>query len=240
MREKKEAPRRRRKIIAWAIAALGVAVLAVGGIFYCTFFPNPFAKSIPASSISAGTTSVTGESDILIAYFSLTNNREYPSGEVDAVSSASLKIRDGTGYGHAELLAIAAQETTGGDLFPIKVNDLYPDTYGGAFDHHHSEMGSPIRPALMEHLETVDCYDTVILIYPNWLSSLPQPVLTFLEEYDFAGKNIVPIATSQALGLGSGPEQIKSVCPDAVVAEGLSARSEEGVKDFLTEMELQK
>ena len=240
MREKKEAPRRRRKIIAWAIAALGVAVLAVGGIFYCTFFPNPFAKSIPASSISAGTTSVTGESDILIAYFSLTNNREYPSGEVDAVSSASLKIRDGTGYGHAELLAIAAQETTGGDLFPIKVNDLYPDTYGGAFDHHHSEMGSPIRPALMEHLETVDCYDTVILIYPNWLSSLPQPVLTFLEEYDFAGKNIVPIATSQALGLGSGPEQIKSVCPDAVVAEGLSARSEEGVKDFLTEMELQQ
>ena len=240
MREKKEAPRRRRKIIAWAIAALGVAVLAVGGIFYCTFFPNPFAKSVPASSISAGTTSVTGESDILIAYFSLTNNREYPSGEVDAVSSASLKIRDGTGYGHAELLAIAAQETTGGDLFPIKVNDLYPDTYGGAFDHHHSEMGSPIRPALMEHLETVDCYDTVILIYPNWLSSLPQPVLTFLEEYDFAGKNIVPIATSQALGLGSGPEQIKSVCPDAVVAEGLSARSEEGVKDFLTEMELQK
>lgn len=240
MREKKEAPRRRRKIIAWAIAALGVAVLAVGGIFYCTFFPNPFAKSIPASSISAGTTSVTGESDILIAYFSLTNNREYPSGEVDAVSSASLKIRDGTGYGHAELLAIAAQETTGGDLFPIKVNDLYPDTYGGAFDRHHSEMGSPIRPALMEHLETVDCYDTVILIYPNWLSSLPQPVLTFLEEYDFAGKNIVPIATSQALGLGSGPEQIKSVCPDAVVAEGLSARSEDGVKDFLTEMELQK
>ena len=240
MREKKEAPRRRRKIIAWAIAALGVAVLAVGGIFYCTFFPNPFAKSIPASSISAGTTSVTGESDILIAYFSLTNNREYPSGEVDAVSSASLKIRDGTGYGHAELFAIAAQETTGGDLFPIKVNDLYPETYGGAFDRHHSEMGSPIRPALMEHLETVDCYDTVILIYPNWLSSLPQPVLTFLEEYDFAGKNIVPIATSQALGLGSGPEQIKSVCPDAVVAEGLSARSEEGVKDFLTEMELQK
>lgn len=240
MREKKEAPRRRRKIIAWAIAALGVAVLAVGGIFYCTFFPNPFAKSIPASSISAGTTSVTGESDILIAYFSLTNNREYPSGEVDAVSSASLKIRDGTGYGHAELLAIAAQETTGGDLFPIKVNDLYPDTYGGAFDRHHSEMGSPIRPALMEHLETVDCYDTVILIYPNWLSSLPQPVLTFLEEYDFAGKNIVPIATSQALGLGSGPEQIESVCPDAVVAEGLSARSEDGLKNFLTEMELQK
>ena len=240
MREKKEAPRRRRKIIAWAIAALGVAVLAVGGIFYCTFFPNPFAKSIPASSISAGTTSVTGESDILIAYFSLTNNREYPSGEMDAVSSASLKIREGTGYGHAELLALAAREVTGGDIFPIKTSELYPETYNGAFNRHHEEMGATVRPELTEHLDNIAGYNTVIVIYPNWLSSLPQPVLTFLEEYDFAGKNIVPIATSQALGLGSGPEQIKSVCPDAVVAEGLSARSEEGVKDFLTEMELQK
>lgn len=84
----------------------------------------------------------------------------------------------------------------------------------------------------------MDCYNTVILIYPNWLSSLPQPVLTFLEEYDFAGKTIVPIAASQALG--SGPDQIKTACPGAVVAEGLSARSEDGTKDFLTKIELQQ
>lgn len=240
MDNEKIKPKKRRKAVSAVIIGLFLVIAGAGAIFYCTFFPNPFAESIVSDHISEGAISVTGESNILIAYFSLANNREYPSGKVDAVSSASLRIRDGTGYGHAELLAIAAQETTGGDLFPIKVNDLYPDTYGGAFDRHHSEMGSSIRPTLSEHLETVDCYDTVILIYPNWLSSLPQPVLTFLEEYDFAGKNIVPIATSQALGLGSGPEQIKSVCPDAVVAEGLSARSEDGVKDFLTKMGLQQ
>lgn len=240
MESKKSNPKKRRKTIVAVIVGIFAVIAVAGGIFYCTFFPNPFAKSIASNQISEGTMSVKGESNILIAYFSLTNNREYLSGEIDAVSSASLKIRDGTGYGHGELLAIAAQETTDGDLFPIKVDDLYPETYGGAFDRHHSEMGSSIRPTLSEHLETVDCYDTVILIYPNWLSSLPQPVLTFLEEYDFAGKNIVPIATSQALGLGSGPEQIKSVCPDAVVAEGLSARSEDGVKDFLTKMGLQQ
>lgn len=240
MDSEKSKPQSRRRVITAIIIGVFIVFAAAGAIFYCTFFPNPLAKSIMSDQISEGTISVTGESNILIAYFSLTNNREYPSGEVDAVSSASLKIRDGIGYGHAELLAIAAQETTGGDLFPIKVKDLYPETYGGAFDRHHSEMRSPIRPVLMEHLETVDCYDTVILIYPNWLSSLPQPVLTFLEEYDFAGKTIVPIATSQALGLGSGPDQIKTVCPGAVVAEGLSARSEDGTKDFLTKIELQQ
>lgn len=72
---------------------------------------------------------MTGESNVLVAYFSLTNNRVYTADEMDAVSSASLKIEDGTGYGHAELLALAAQEVTGGDVFPIKVSDLYPETY---------------------------------------------------------------------------------------------------------------
>ena len=94
-------------------------------------------------------------------------------------------------------------------------------------------MGSGARPELDQQLESLDAYDIVILIYPNWLSSLPEPVLSFLDEYDFSGKTILPVATSQALGLGSGPEQIASACPDAIVAQGLSARDEEGLRVFL-------
>lgn len=232
MKERKKISKRKKVVIAVIIVIIVFAV-AGGGIFYCTFFPNPLAKKIPVSDISEGTTFVTGESNVLVAYFSLTNNRIYTEEEMDAVSSASLKIEDGIGYGHAELFAIAAQEVTGGDIFPIKVDDLYPETYGGAFDRHHSEMGTSLRPELTEHLENMNNYDTVIIIYPNWLSSMPQPVLSFLEEYDFSGKTIIPIATSQALGLGSGPEQIATTCPNAVVADGFSARNEEGVKNFL-------
>ncbi len=124
---------KRKKVVIAVIAAIIVFAVAGGGIFYCTFFPNPFAKKVPVSDISQGTTVVTGESNVLVAYFSLANNRIYTEEEIDAVSSASLKIEDGTGYGHAELFAIAAQEVTGGDIFPIKVNDLYPETYGGSF-----------------------------------------------------------------------------------------------------------
>lgn len=54
--------------------------------------------------------SVTGENNVLVAYCSLANNQVYTTNEMDAVSSASLKIEDGTGYGHAELLTdIAAK-----------------------------------------------------------------------------------------------------------------------------------
>jgi hypothetical protein len=42
------------------------AAIVGGGIFYCTFFPNPLAKKIPVSDISTGTMSVTSESNVLI------------------------------------------------------------------------------------------------------------------------------------------------------------------------------
>lgn len=228
----------RRKIVIGAAAAVIAAIVVGVSVFYCTFFPNPLAKKISPVDISAGEMSVSGESNVLVAYFSIANNRTYSEGEVDAVASASLKIRDGKAYGHAELYAMAAQEATGGDLFPIKTADLYPESYGGAFNRHHSETGTAYRPELAEHLDDVDCYDTVIVIYPNWLSGLPQPVLSFLDEYDFSGKTIIPIATSQALGLGSGPEQIAAACPGAAVAGGLSARSEDGVREFLKQLGL--
>lgn len=232
--DKAKKPMSRDKKIGISVVAVLLTAIAVGiGVFYCTFFPNPLAKRIAPENISTGEQLITGESNVLIAYFSIANNRAYSEGEVDAVSSASLKIQNGKGYGHAELYALAAREATGGDLFPIKTAERYPETYGGAFDRHRGEMGTSHRPELTEHLDSVKGYDTVILIYPNWMSSMPQPVLAFLEEYNLSGKVIIPIATSQALGLGSGPDQMSAACPGAQVAEGLSARSEDGVKEFL-------
>lgn len=233
-KEKKKMSKRKKVVIGVIVAIVAAAGIGIG-YFYCTFFPNPLAKSVTPEQISDGVKSVTGKSDVLIAYFSVANNREYTSDEVDAVSSASLKLKDGEAYGHAELYAIAAGEATGGDIFPIKTADLYPESYSGAFDRHHSEMETDVRPKLVDHLDNMEEYDTVIIIYPNWLSGLPQPVLSFLEEYDFSGKTIVPVATSQALGLGSGPELMKETCPEATVEEGLSVRNEKGLKKFLEE-----
>ena len=226
----------KRKKVVLSIAGIFVLAATIGiGVFYCTFFPNPLAKSISTGRISSGTTQIRGESNILVAYFSLTNNRAYHSEEIDAVSSASLKIRDEDGYGHAELLAIAAREATGGDLFAIQVTGPYGESYGEAFNRHREESDQKTLPELTSHLDSIDGYDTVVLIYPNWMSSAPQPVLSFLNEYDFMGKTIIPIATSQMLGLGGSPEQIRVACPDAVIAEGLSSNSETEVQDFLKE-----
>lgn len=49
-------------------------------------------------------------------------------------------------------------------------------------------------------------------------------VATFLEEYDFSGKTILPFASHQGSGLGSGPSDIKKLCPDAGVKDGFAIR----------------
>lgn len=229
---------RKKKTILVLIGSF-ILLIAIGiGIFYCTFFPNPFAKTISTTKISGGAVNMTNDSNILIVYFSLTNNRLYTSESMDAVSSASLTIRDGEGYGHSELFAITAQEATGGNLFPIKIADLYPETYSDTLNRHHSEMTQNTLPELITYVENMETYDTVILIYPCWMSNLPQPMKSFLEEYDFSDKTIVPIATSQALGLGASPTQIRAVCQNSEVLDGLSARNENDIKEYLSEIGL--
>ena len=49
-----------------------------------------------------------------------------------------------------------------------------------------------------------------------------MPVFTFLEEYDFAGKTIIPFASHGGRGLGSGPSEIADTCPDAIILDGVA------------------
>ena len=60
--------------------------------------------------------------------------------------------------------------------------------------------------------------------YPNWWGTLLQPVFTFIEEYDFSGKTILPLCTHEGSGLGRSESDIASICPDAQLLEGLSVR----------------
>ncbi|MCM1193136.1 MAG: flavodoxin [Lachnospiraceae bacterium] len=162
-------------------------------------------------------------SNILIAYFSRVGNMEFDAG-VDAVASASVNLEDDDVSGNAGLLAQMAQEVTGGDLFFIETVEKYPAAYRGTTDQAKEEQNDDARPELASHVEDMDAYDTIILIYPNWWGTLPQPVFTFLEEYDFSGKTIWPLCTHEGSRLGSSESDIARLAPDAELAEGLAIR----------------
>lgn len=218
--------------------ALGIVILIIAAIIvWRLFFPNLTAESVTPEEVSAGTVSVSEDADVLVAYFSLTGNRNYTA-EVDAVSSASLNIQNGKVLGNAEILAQAAQEVSGGDIFFIEVSEKYPESFDETSDRTKTEQSQDARPELAAHLDNMEQYNTVILVSPTWWGSLPQAVLTFLEEYDFSGKTIIPIATSEGSGLGTGPRQIAAACPTAIVRDGLATNDAADVTDFLQNAEL--
>lgn len=77
------------------------------------------------------------------------------------------------------------------------------------------------HPALTSHVEDMDQYGVIFLGYPNWWGTLPQAAVTFLEEYDFTGKAIVPFCSHGGSRLGRSPQDIAALCPGAELLDGL-------------------
>lgn len=184
--------------------------------------------SVPQNEGSDSENSVDSDdagqnSNILVAYFSRVGNTEWEDG-VDAVTSASLNVENGEYVGNAEYLAYMAAEVTGGDLFLIRTEESYPSDYRETTNAASTEQADNARPALASHVENMDQYNTVVLIYPNWWGTLPMPLYTFLEEYDFTGKNILPLCTHEGSRMGSSESAIAKICPDAIILEGLAIR----------------
>lgn len=65
-------------------------------------------------------------------------------------------------------------------------------------------------------------YDTVILGYPNWWALIPMPIASFLEEYDFSGKTLLPFCSHGGGRFGQSLTAIAKLAPSATLLEGLA------------------
>lgn len=145
---------------------------------------------------SAVDNSVSGDGNILIAYFSWGGNTEGVAEEI--------------------------QSQTGADLFEITMEDPYSDDYNTVLDEAQRDQNEQARPELASHVENMEQYDTIILGYPNWWASIPMPVASFLEEYDFSGKTILPFCSHGGGRFGQSLTAISKLAPDAAMGEALS------------------
>lgn len=59
---------------------------------------------------------------------------------------------------------------------------------------------------------------------PVYWGNMPEELVTAIEGKDFSGKIIRPFTTHEGSGLGNIPNQIKMVCSDADVKDGLAIR----------------
>lgn len=71
-----------------------------------------------------------------------------------------------------------------------------------------------IRPELAQGEIDVAKFKTVFIGFPIWWYVAPTIVNSFLEAYDFSGKNIVLFATSGGSGFGKTLEELRVSLPD--------------------------
>lgn len=136
---------------------------------------------------------------VLVAYFSATGNTA----------------------GVAERLANA----TGATLFEIKPETLYTAQdldWRDESSRSSVEMkNTDSRPAIASRVENMDQYKIVFVGFPIWWGREPSIINTFLTSYDFAGKTVIPFATS-----GSTPTteeaaiNMRTLTPNASVPNG--------------------
>lgn len=191
-------------------------------------------ESTPAESAAPETSAA--QNGVLVAYFTRNGNTDsnFPEG-VDAVARASLQKTESGTAGNAEQMANWIAEATGGELFAIRTEEQYPADYDETVSQAQEEQTAEARPALSTHLEDPDRYQTIVLVYPNWWADLPMPVYSFLEEYDFSGKQIVAYCTHGGSGFSDTVSTIQTLEPDATVTEG-AAISDSAVADAKEEI----
>lgn len=145
-----------------------------------------------------GTMSISGDKKILVTYFSHTGNTREIANQIHAI--------------------------VGGDIFEILAVNPYPKDYDVCVKQAKKELDSGYKPELKSKIKNIETYDLVFIGYPIWFGTFPAPVKTFLSEYDFSGKTVVPFCTHGGGGPGRNVTDIEILCPKSTVLEGVAIR----------------
>lgn len=143
-------------------------------------------------------TSETQGSKVLVAYFSATNTTE----------------------GVAQHIA----EGLGADIYEIVPEEPYTEAdlnYNDDNSRSTVEMNDPSsRPAISGSVENMEQYDIVFIGYPIWWGEAPRILSTFVENYDFTGKTVVPFCTSGGSGVGASATNLAQLTSGARWLDG--------------------
>lgn len=146
--------------------------------------------------------------NILIAYFSYTGNTE--------------KV--------AQMIA----EYTGGTLAEIE----RAEEYGDLQEKAKAEILDGVHPEITVSVDSISEYDTVFVGYPIWWDEAPAMIATFLADNDFSRKTIIPFCTSSSDDIGNSLHIFSELCPDAEIAEGLTANNLNDIEPWIQSLGL--
>ena len=126
--------------------------------------------------------------------------------------------------GNAELIAEYIKDAVGADVFEVDTVKPYDTDYTACTEEAKAELRAKARPELKEYLDSVDGYDNIFVVGPNWWGIYPMAMYSQLERLDFSGKTVHYVVTHEGSGLGGVPKTVKASCRGARIGESLAVR----------------
>ena len=138
--------------------------------------------------------------------------------------------------GTTEAVAKDLAEVTGATLYEIKPEVRYTAAdldWTVKTSRSSVEMqDKSSRPTIIKDLKDADSYDRIFIGFPVWWYTAPTIINTFIEEYGFAGKEVVFFATSGGSNVAKADAEFKEAYPEIKWKEGklLNGETKEGIK----------
>lgn len=194
-----------------------IAAIMILLLIGCSNTPNDSDSLLQ----STDNTLIRSETKILVAYFSCTGTTE----------KVAEKIADKT---NGTLYKIVPQT-------PYTSEDL---NYGNPNSRTSIEQNDEnFRTEIAGKIENFEDFDVIFIGYPIWWGKAPKIIYTFLEEYNFSGKTVIPFCTSGSSGIDSSIPILKTITPNATFSDGKrfsSQVSDEDIAKWINDLNIMK
>lgn len=118
------------------------------------------------------------------------------------VAYFSYEVQNSVKKGNTMIVAEKIAAITGADIMRIEPKEKYPSDYDECCARAKTEINDNLRPAIVNHLQTLDAYDTIYIGFPIWYRSYPRVIGTFIDSLDFTGKKVRPFCTNEEGAFG--------------------------------------
>jgi flavodoxin len=186
----------KKRTVRALLSVIFLAIAVVATLYISDREGNPESKSMSNSSITPTRDQPMKGDSILIVYLTRTGN--------------------------TEAVARMIQDTVGGTLVSLELEQPYPKDYQAHVDQVVRENDTGYLPPLKTSIDNIESYDTVFLGFPTWDMQLPPPMKSFLNDYDLSGKIVIPFNTNGGYGVGSSFQDVEERCTNCMVLEGFS------------------
>ncbi len=125
--------------------------------------------------------------------------------------------------GNTERVAEMVADALDADIEAIETVEPYPGDYQEVVDQGKREVERGYKPAIEAPEFGPEGYDRIVVGTPTWWYTMAPAVATYLSEYDWRGKTVVPFQTHGGWP-GEMLDDIVDACDGARIEHGMSVQ----------------